>query len=103
MAFTDQAALAVDTTFRSKVRVAVMTAAVQIMGESHSGLEDQHFNKRQSLAYQVILSAGANPYLDMFAWAVVTNTAITSSSTDSDIQFTVNSVWDDVSGVLVSD
>jgi hypothetical protein len=33
-----------------------------------------------------------------FALAVVTNPVITVASSDSDIQFTVNSVWDAIAG-----
>ena len=103
MAFTDQATLADDTTFRSKVRVALATAAVQVMGEAKASYSDVEYGKRQALAYEVLRAAASGIYLEMFVWAVVQNAAITGASTDQDIQFTVNSVWDDLSGVRIDD
>lgn len=102
MAFTDQATLADDITFRSRVRVALATAAVQVMGEAKAAYSDEHFGKRQSLAYEVLRAASSGMYLEAFVWATVQNAAITSSSLDSDIQFQVNAVWDDLSGVRIN-
>lgn len=102
MAFTDQAALAADSTFGSRIRVAMMTAATQVASEAKGSMDDEVYDKRQQLARQVLTSAGLNT-LDMFVWAVVTNVAVTGSSTDSDLQFTVNSVWSGLAGVRVTD
>jgi hypothetical protein len=99
MAFSDQAALAVDAAFQAKVRVALVTAAVDVMGEDKTGMSDAKYGKRQALAYAVLQSGGASQ-TERFAWAVAANVAVSSGSTDSDIQFTVNSVWDDMSGVV---
>ncbi|MGI5169879.1 hypothetical protein ACQEU3_46740 [Spirillospora sp. CA-253888] len=103
MAFTDQAALADVPEFRTRVRVAVATAAVQIMGEAKDGKSDAEFGRRQALAYEVLRSAASGPLLEAFVWAVVANPAITSGSTDSDIQFTINSSWGDLAGVRTGD
>ncbi|WP_242890291.1 hypothetical protein [Actinomadura litoris] len=103
MAFTDQAALADDATFRAKVRVALATAAVQVMGEDKGQMSDTQFGKRQALAYDVLRAAASGMLLEAFVWAVVANAAITGASTDSDLQFTVNSVWGDLSGVRIND
>jgi hypothetical protein len=101
MSFTDQATLAADTSFQLKVRVAVVTAAKDVMGEAKGSMSDTVFGKRQQFAYQVISSSLG--YLDRFVWAVVANPAITGASSDGDIQFTVNTVWDDLSGVTITD
>lgn len=101
MAFEDQAALAVDETFRLRVRVAVVTAAKDVMGEAKGSLTDTVFAKRQSFAYTVISNSAG--YLDRFVWGVVSNAAITGASSDGDIQFTVNSLWDDLAGVTATD
>lgn len=98
MAFTDQAALAIDTAFRARVRVAIVTAAKDVMGETPTG-SDAKFGKRAGLA-RLVLADGGQLMLEPFAWAVVANAAISSGSSDSDIQFTVNSVWDDLAGVM---
>ena len=103
MAFADQAVLADDATFRSKVRVALATAAVQVMGEDQAAFSDAEFGKRQSLAFEVLRSAAGGMWLEVFVWATVQNAAITSGSNDGAIQFQVNAVWDDIAGVRITD
>jgi hypothetical protein len=103
VAYTDQATLASDATFRSRVRVALATAAVQVMGEAKGSFSDTQFGKRQALSYQVLQAAASGALLEAFVWAVVANVAITSASSDSDIQFTVNASWDDLAGVRIND
>lgn len=101
MAYTDQATLANNSTFISRVQVAMMTAAIQIGAESE-GSDATVENKRQQLVAKVVVGGGVNT-ITMFVWAVVTNAVITSSSLDSDIQFQVNSVWNTLAGVMPSD
>jgi hypothetical protein len=101
VSYTTQAALASDTSFRDRVRLALATAAVDVMGEAKGSMSDTVFGKRQSFAYSVI--SNSNGYVDRFAWAVVANVAINNASSDSDIQFTVNSLWNDMSGVTITD
>lgn len=103
MSFTDQATLADDPAFRSKVRVALATAASQVMGEAQDVYSDEHWGKRQGLAYEVLRAAASGMWLEAFVWATVQNAAITGASLDSDIQFQVNAVWDDLSGVRIND
>lgn len=103
MTFIAQAALATDATFRDKVRVALATAAVQVMGEDPQSHSDTEYGKRQGLAYQVLLAAAGGVWLEAFVWAVVANATITSESADADIQFTINAAWDDLSGVRITD
>jgi hypothetical protein len=103
VAYTDQAALAVDVTFRSRVRVALATAAVQVMGEDAAGYSDSEYGKRQALAYEVLRSAAGGMWLETFVWATVQNAAITGASLDSDIQFQVNAAWGDIAGVRITD
>jgi hypothetical protein len=103
LAYTDQATLASDSTFRSRVRVALATAAVQVMGEDAASYSDTEYGKRQGLAYQVLQAAAGGMWLEAFVWAVVANAAVTGASQDSDIQFTVNASWDDLAGVRITD
>jgi hypothetical protein len=102
VAYADQAALAKDTAFRDKVRVAMMTAAIAIGGEAAGGMDTTVYGKRQQLALQVLLGSGGN-LLDAFSWAITQNAAVTGSSTDSDIQFTCNAIWSDIAGITVAD
>ena len=99
MAFTDQAALADDDTFRLRVRVALATAAVQVMGEDKSNFSDEQYGLRQALAHQVLVAAAGGMWLEAFIWGTVQNATIIGSSLDSDIQFQVNALWDDIAGV----
>lgn len=103
MAYTAQATLAADETFRDRVRVALATAAIQVMGEAVGDYSDTQFGKRQGLAYNVLTSAASGMWLEAFVWAAVANVAITDQSSDSDIQFTVNASWDDIAGVRITD
>ena len=54
-------------------------------------------NKRAWLAATVLRDPIA--WIDKFTLAVASNAAIVTGSTDGDIQFTVNSIWDDMAGV----
>jgi len=101
MSFTEQAALAADLSFQNRVRVAMTVAAVDVMGEAKGQMTDSVYNKRQSFAFQVLSNSAG--YLERFVWGVVANVAITGSSVDGDIQFTVNSLWNDLSGVTITD
>ena len=102
MAYIDQATLAADATFSSRVKVAMMTAAVQIAAEAKGGNSETLFDKRQQMA-KLVLQSGGTATLQWFIWAVVTNAAVTGSSLDSDIQFTVNSMWNAIAGVRTND
>lgn len=106
MAFPEQVTLAKDEAFRSRVRMAAVTAAVLVAGEAQNAIPVAAYQKRQVLANRVLTAAGLGAHgevLDMFVWAVAQNVAITAASLDSDIQFTINSVWSDCAGVHVLD
>ncbi|GII88273.1 hypothetical protein Ssi03_62630 [Sphaerisporangium siamense] len=97
MAYLDQAALAADANFQLKIKVGIATAAVQIAGEDKASLSDAVYTKRQALATSVLLESPR--WVERFAWAVASNAAVTSGSSDSDIQFTINAQWNDLAGV----
>ena len=96
MAYTDQYNLSQDTIFRGRVLIAMQTAALQILGED-PGTNHAKTHRRSALATEVL--GDPNQHLDAFAFSVVSNAAITAASTDNDIQFQVNSVWDDHAGI----
>lgn len=95
MAFVDQVALVNNAEFRDRVRLAVVTAALQISGGPSSGDPD-YDSRAEGLAYSALNAP--EQIGDRFVWAVAANPAITLNASDNDIQFTVNSVWGDVSG-----
>ena len=101
MAYTDQATLAADATFRSRVRVAMITAGVQIAAEAKGAQDSTVYQKRQALVADVLPGGGA-AMLDAFTWAVTSNAAIVTGSADGDIQFQVNSVWNALAGIFAA-
>jgi len=101
MGFTEQAALAVTSTFQDKVEVAMIKVALMIQGEARTTKTRAQWRKRGDLAKAVTDDPGA--WKVNFSWATVTNAAITGASTDADIEFQVTSEWDDLAGVLGED
>ncbi len=101
MDFLGQIALAEDGTFQARVRQAVITAAVEIMADAPENTPQAIaiHAKRAALANRVLL----DPTSLQRAWAymVASNTAIDDTSTDSDLQWTVNSMWNAMAGVIV--
>lgn len=85
--------LAGDEGFRSRVRAAMYVAARDVGAEA--GDTDRHFLRR-GFAAQV--SQSGDELVDGFAWLTAANPAIRENSSDNDIQFTVNSVWDAACG-----
>lgn len=99
MAFADQAALAVNPDFRAKVTMAMIVAAVDISAEA-PGDDPAVALRRAELAFLVLQRP--TDFIDRFAFVVASNVAISASSNDGDIQYTVNSVWDHLAGTRVS-
>lgn len=97
MAYVDQYDLTQDTIFKKKVRVAMFTAAVDVLGEDKGTMDFHEWSRRHQLGKRIFAESDA--FLQQFLDAVTTNAAITSSSTDSDIQYQVNQVYNDVAGV----
>ncbi|MGZ0147156.1 hypothetical protein ACXJJ3_08800 [Kribbella sp. WER1] len=96
MSLLDQAQLARFEGFADRVLVAAMQAAADVAAEAPSG-DQRRDSLRKTLATNVLNDPEG--YHVRFAWAVARNVAITFESTDSDIQFTVNSMWDGMAGV----
>jgi hypothetical protein len=108
----DQINLAGEGWFRRRVRMASLTAAVAVQGESTENMSPAKYQKRQDLAHRVITTAGVgtpdDDLLRMFTWVCANATnadtyVATETVPDGDIQFTMNSVWDDCAGVTGSD
>lgn len=83
--------------FKRKVAAAMISAAVAIGNEAVSSPPTETQRKRHALSANVLRDPAQ--WADNFAWAVASNVAITYTSNDGDIQFTVNSVWNAVAGV----
>jgi hypothetical protein len=103
VAYTDQSALGADATFKGRIQVAVVKAAVAVQAEDPAGLalpagytlgKDALHAARSRLATRIL--ADPTGYATLFAVAVAAdpNTAgITGASSDSDLLFTVNALF----------
>lgn len=80
--------------FIRRVTAASVMAAVDVGSETYDGT--QYRIMRRALATQVLKNA--ENWGSVFAWGVAANPAITADSPDSDIEFTVNSLWDALAG-----
>lgn len=94
MALTDQTDLAMYPPFIRKVTGAMLKAAIAVGAEEFDGT--QYKLARRALVTKVLEDAPL--WGSRFSYGVVANVAITVTSTDSDIEFTVNSIWDAMSG-----
>lgn len=101
MTFLEQIQLAEDGEFQARVRQAAITAAAQIMADQPDNTPQAIAKHalRTKLALDVLRSPSA--WARPIAAAVVTNVAISVESTDSDLQWTVNSLWDALAGVVL--
>lgn len=96
MALIDQANLAQDPTFVARVQMAMVQAALQIVGED-PGANTALSYYRQSLGIAALQRPAE--MAPRFAWAVAANPAIGSTASDNDIQYTISTVWSDLAGV----
>lgn len=94
MSLSDMTDLAVYPPFIRRVTAAMLKAAVAVGAEEFDGTG--YKLARRALVKQCL----EDPALwgARFAYAVVSNVAITYTSTDNDIEFTVNSIWDAMAG-----
>lgn len=96
MTLHDQAELAQFKGFQDRVLVAAVQAARDVAAEAPSG-DPRKDELRATLATNLL--ASPESYAERFSWAVAANGSISFASSDSDIQWTVNSLWDAFAGV----
>lgn len=110
MSFLDTAALTRDGEFQERVQVAVVAAALDILGED-PGTSPQASTKRQMLAHRALLDIGSA--YGAFTYAVAANPTVVATFADNgrssaaipdgDIAYVVSSVWNDIAGVTSFD
>ena len=100
MTLTENYTLASDDAFIGKVMICVAKAAIAISGEACGGA-NQPTNgahaKRAAWALEAL--AAPRAMAEKIAVGVAANGTITGASSDSDIEWTVNSIIDDYAGV----
>lgn len=106
MAFIDSSRLADNDSFKRRIEIAMLTACKDVSAEDAQ--TPNHAN-RLELVKEILVDV--DDYVELFTKLTVTNQAIPSvlnkdtgnwetSASDSDIQFTVNSLFDTVAGRL---
>lgn len=93
MTFLDQFNTAQNPDFRRRVEMALVKAAVSVMAESAA--TDGHA-ERAAFAGRVLAAPATTS--GPAAAAVATNPVITSESSDGDLEFTVNSMFNALAG-----
>lgn len=101
MAAIDNYNLALDGDFRKKVRSLMLKSALAVSGESNTDKKDSYIQKRGNAANFTIYNQ--SNAMDIMSHLVAAGGALTDASTDNDIEFTINSVWDDYSGLTLED
>jgi hypothetical protein len=94
MSLSDMTDLATHPAFIRRVTGAMLKAAVNVGSELYDGT--QYKIMRRALVTKALEDSPL--WGERFSYAVASNPAITFASTDSDIEFTVNSVWDAMAG-----
>lgn len=87
--------------FQKKVTTAIYKAAQQVASEAKGTMSDIWYGKRQTLARQVKLQGES--LVAQWALSVCSGGAVTATSPDQDIEFTVDSQWDAFAGVTELD
>ena len=79
---------AANTTFSHRVQQAAVKAAIAVASE-----DAQTANHAKRLAFGNVLLRSPEAWGRVIAYGVLTNAAVSEASSDSDIEFTVNSMW----------
>jgi hypothetical protein len=95
---TDLQEIADLSTWGKHVRMvtAAMVYAAEQIGQETADISSDYRRLRRALSVNVINDPGT--WAPKFALLVAAQPAITTASTDGDIQFTVNAVWDAAAG-----
>ena len=100
MTFLEQVARAENGDFQMQVRQAAVTRAIEVMAlvpdNTPEDIEIQR--KRAALAREVLLDS--NRLARAFAPAVASNAALVEEFTDADLQYTLNTYWDALAGIV---
>src|SRR2546425_10571290 len=94
--FKEQAGVASDGDFRTRVEIAMLAAAIAVQGEAPA--TPNHANRA---AYAKLVLNAPESYVTLFSLAICAfNSSLTSVSPDATIQSDVNAVWNALAGTL---
>lgn len=93
--------LMADADFVSKTEMLLIKACNSIAGEDTTTYSYTTVTKRHNLTQKIYLNTPE--YKGIFIRAICAQGTLTSSSSDNDIEFTINSVFNDIAGVKFDD
>lgn len=93
MGFSEQFSLSQDQAFIRRIQHTIVKTAVAVVSEA--GTVNNHASRT---TFATAVCRNPEAYANQYSQAVTTNGAITAASSDSDIEFTVNSMWDAFAG-----
>lgn len=95
--------IATSPDFKARIKVLLIGSCIDIIGEDPANKSSAYIEKRHSLAVQILNSPEF--FIERFAFAVVSynSSIITTESSDSDIQWTINTVFSDIAGVTYAE
>lgn len=97
--------------FRRKVQIAMVRIAKQVAGKSQKTLTGKQWIKQAALAASILgvlfingqEKTGSEVWLSPFANGVADTPDISKTSTDAQIEYTINLIFDDLAGVTGQD
>lgn len=93
--------LSIDSDFQKKVRVLMLKSALAVAGEDNTDKKPEYIQKRANAANFTMYNQ--RNAVDILSYLIVSLDTLTNQSTDNDIEFTINAVWDDYSGLTLAD
>lgn len=104
MTYLNAADLADSASFKTRVKVAVVVAAANVVHEDRHSYGPQQADKRAVLARNIL--ADPDQYARLFTWPVIANPSIAASgldSSDGDLAYQVGAIFDAMAGVTPDD
>lgn len=95
--------LSLDPTFKSRTESLLKKVATQIQGESPTAQNPQAAVDKRGILAVKILNDLTGQESQKFSDAIASQGTLTISSDDSDIEFTINVVFNDIAGVTYAD
>jgi len=100
MAYTADDALSQDATFTGRIRMSMCKAALSISNEART-IHNNVDSKRNTLAKAVLNDPTS--YVNRFTHAAIEASALTSASTDAQLDTAISTAWNGIAGVTTDD
>lgn len=88
MTYTDQAALAINTTFRDRIKMSLVTAArIVVQDPTPDGLQNAYHERRK---FAIGILKDPNSLVESASWSLASVPSITAATSDAALQAAVN-------------